>query len=310
LVLIVVSLLVGSPGLADGRVQFLSRAHDVSASLGARQTTFVFARTPLLRSGATHEDGAIGPLCGGLTDPSDVVREAVAVALKRLARMPHRSPCLRGRSAVEVKPSVKQQIDRAIDAIEAAQEAPAEGSRGAAVATPRFYVSVSRIVNHSSRDSSEVERIVREAIASKLAEVGGYEIAPMRETSEAARAVVTKRRLKGYFLSVSVDPFEYSNDGLRVRVKIAVFSYPGKDLRGEVPAGATLARGTAGRRWVRGSTDGRGRRQGSRAFCQEFPVNGTLIYTCSERGIDGQEGSSMTTEAISPKEPGTGTYER
>jgi hypothetical protein len=55
-----------------------------------------------------------------------------------------------------------------------------------------------------------------------------------------AKGVIAKRRLKGYYLSVSVDKFEYSSEGLRVRVKIAVFSYPGKDLRGEVPAGATL----------------------------------------------------------------------
>ncbi|MGA3122250.1 MAG: HEAT repeat domain-containing protein [Polyangiaceae bacterium] len=237
-------LLIAAPSLADGRVQFLADRMKYPPASG-EPDDFRVRTNAALALGATHEDGAIGPLCGGLTDPSDVVRQAVAVALKRLARAAS-LPCLRGRSAVEVKPSVKQQIDRAIDAIEAAQEAPAEGSRGAAVATPRFYVSVSRIVNHSSRDSSEVERIVREAIASKLAEVGGYEIAPMRETSEAARAVVTKRRLKGYFLSVSVDPFDYSGDGLRVRVKIAVFSYPGKDLRGEVPAGATLAGARAG----------------------------------------------------------------
>ena len=237
-------LLIAAPSLADGRVQFLAERMKYPPVSG-EPDDFRVRTNAALALGATHDDGAVAPLCGGLTDPSDVVRQAVAVALKRLAR-PASLPCLRGRSAVEAKPSVKLQIDRAIDAIEAAQEAPAEGSRGTAVATPRFYVSVSRIVNHSSRDSSEVERIVRDAIASKLAEVGGYEIAPTRETSEAARAVVTKRRLKGYFLSVSVDPFDYSGDALRVRVKMAVFSYPGKDLRGEVPAGATLAGVRAG----------------------------------------------------------------
>ena len=39
---------------------------------------------------------------------------------------------------------------------------------------------------------------------------------------------------------MSVDKFDYSDGNLRVRVKIAVSSYPGKDLRGEVPAAATL----------------------------------------------------------------------
>jgi len=237
-------LLIAAPSLADGRVQFLAERMKYPPAVG-EPDDFRVRTNAALALGATHDDAAIAPLCGGLTDPSDVVRQAVAVALKRLARAAS-LPCLRARSAVEVKPSVKQQIDRAIDALEAAQEVPVEGSRGAAVATPRFYVSVSKIVNHSSRDSSDVERIVHDAIASKLAEVGGYAMAPMRETSEAARLVVTKRHLKGYFLSVSVDPFDYSGDGLRVRVKIAVFSYPGKDLRGEVPAGATLSGVRAG----------------------------------------------------------------
>ena len=46
--------------------------------------------------------------------------------------------------------------------------------------------------------------------------------------------------MKGYYLGINVDRFDYSAGNLRAGVKIAVFSYPGKDLRGEVPAGATL----------------------------------------------------------------------
>ena len=56
----------------------------------------------------------------------------------------------------------------------------------------------------------------------------------------AAKATLSKRKLKGYYLGVSVDKLDYSDGNLRVRVKIAVFSYPGKDLRGEVPASASL----------------------------------------------------------------------
>ena len=38
----------------------------------------------------------------------------------------------------------------------------------------------------------------------------------------------------------SFEKFDYSDGNLRVKVKIAVSSYPGKDLRGEVPASATM----------------------------------------------------------------------
>lgn len=237
LVPIVVSLLVGSPGLADGRIPFLSERLKYPPPAG--QTDDFRVRTnAALALGATNADDATAPLCSGLADPSDVVREAVAVALKRLARIASLE-CLRNRFSVESSGPVKQQIQRALEAIDRTRRAEPVAA-GPEVANPRYYVSLSRIVNHTSRDPGDVERIVQGAIASKLAQVGGYELAPTGETSEAARTALMQRRLKGYYLSVSVDRFEYSNEGLRVHVTIAVFSYPGRDLRGEVPAGATL----------------------------------------------------------------------
>jgi hypothetical protein len=108
------------------------------------------------------------------------------------------------------------------------------------VGNAKYYVAVSRVANHTSRPSSEVDSIVRDAIAAQLGRDDQYQLAPPNETAEAAKAVIGKRQLKGYFLAVSVEKFDYTDDGLRVRVKIAVFSYPGKDLRGEVPASGML----------------------------------------------------------------------
>jgi hypothetical protein len=93
-------------------------------------------------------------------------------------------------------------------------------------------------VNNTGRPGGEVERLVHDAVASKLAQLREYQLAPAGESSVTAKAVMAQRKLKGYSLTVSVEKFDYS-DGLRVRVKIAVSSYPGKDLRGEVPAAAT-----------------------------------------------------------------------
>jgi hypothetical protein len=163
--------------------------------------------------------------------------------LKKLAR-PASLECLKSRLSIESNAAVKQQVQHAIEAIGPAPEVEggqaSNGANGNNGTNVRFYVSLSRIVNHTSRSPAEIERIVHEAIVSKLAEMGGYELAPSGESSAAAKGVIAKRRLKGYYLSISVDKFEYSGEGLRVRVKVAVFSYPGKDLRGEVPAGATL----------------------------------------------------------------------
>ena len=62
----------------------------------------------------------------------------------------------------------------------------------------------------------------------------------------AARGVISSRHLKGYYLSIVVDAFDYSGGDLRVKVKLAVFTYPGKDLRGEVPVSPGAVGRTAG----------------------------------------------------------------
>jgi hypothetical protein len=108
------------------------------------------------------------------------------------------------------------------------------------VAGAKYYVGISPITNGSTRATPDVERVVRDAIASKLSELGEYQLAPTGETPEGAKTALHERSLKGYYLGVSVEKFDYSGGNLRVRVRITVFSYPGRELRGEVPAGATL----------------------------------------------------------------------
>ena len=40
--------------------------------------------------------------------------------------------------------------------------------------------------------------------------------------------------MKGFYLAIAVEKFDYSNGNLRVKVKIGVFTYPGKSLLGNV----------------------------------------------------------------------------
>jgi hypothetical protein len=102
------------------------------------------------------------------------------------------------------------------------------------------------VTNRSSRSSAEVESVINGAIASQLDKTGDFQLAPSGESLRAAKAALTALHLKGYFLSTSVEKFDYTAEGLRIQVKITVFSYPGKELRGEVPAGATLPGATRG----------------------------------------------------------------
>ena len=241
--LVLLALMLIAPTVrADGRVSFLAARLNYPPAAG-QADDFRVRTNAALALGATDDDDAVPALCGGLDDPSEVVRQAVAVALKRLARASSRD-CLQRRAGTETNASVKVQIKRAIEAVDAA--AGSSGAGGAAgaemptVATAKYYVSVSKITNNTTRTAADVQRIVGGAITSKLAALGEYQMAPSGETNDAAKATLARRKLKGYYLGVSVDKLDYSDGNLRVRVKIAVFSYPGRDLRGEVPAGATL----------------------------------------------------------------------
>lgn len=159
-------------------------------------------------------------------------------ALARLARASSAS-CLKARLGNESSASVKAQIQKALDSI----SANSGSSTGPFVPKPvpnaKFYVALSPVANATGRAQSDVDRIVLAAVRSKLDSLAKYQLAPANESADAARAVVSRRNLKAYYLSLAVDKFDYSGGNLRVKVRVAVSSYPGNDLRGEVPAGIT-----------------------------------------------------------------------
>lgn len=229
-----------------------------------------------LALGATNDDAAVQPLCGALSDSNEVVRQAVAAALKRLGRASSLE-CMKSRLASEPSDAVKLQITRAVQSIEAAGPTPAAtGSSPSSDAAPKnvanakYYVALSPVANSSGRAQADVDRIVLAAIKNKLDSVGGIQLAPRGETPEAARAVISKRNLKGYYLAVSVDKFDYSGGNLKVTVKVAVFSYPGKDLRGEVPAGLTQTGVRAGDTGAEDNLMGMAAGRATELFTQNF----------------------------------------
>lgn len=218
--------------LAETRVQFLAGR--------LKSDDFRVRTSAVLALGQTDSDDAVMPLCGALADSSETVRQAAAVSLKNLKRCAS-TECLRQRSGAEERASVKLQIQRALEAIDAAGcEAGSSSAPPPNVARAKYYVSMSPVANKTTRSQGEVDRVVGSAVKTKLAQLAEYQMAPAGESNSAAKAVIAKRALKGFYLAVSVEAFDYSEGNLRVQIKIAVFSYPGRDLKGEVPAGATL----------------------------------------------------------------------
>jgi hypothetical protein len=232
-VAVLVLTLLASVAAGDGRTDFLVER--------LKAEDFRVRTNAALSLGATNDDAVVQPLCVALSDVSEVVRQAAAVALKRLGK-PSALGCLKRRVGAEQTASVKLQITRAIEALESGggSDAPPDApSAPKVVPNAKFYVAISPVANATGRAQSEIDRVVLGAVRGKLESLGSFQIAPDRESPEAARAAMAKRKLKGFYLSIGVDKFDYSDGNLRVRVKVAVFTYPGKDLRGEVPAGLT-----------------------------------------------------------------------
>src|ERR1700690_2983209 len=99
LLVLLVAVAAPLPALADGRSQFLADRLKYPPAAG-QPDDFRVRTNAALALGATNDDDAVAPLCGGLDDPSEVVRQAVAVALKKLARAAS-GDCLLRRQQVE-----------------------------------------------------------------------------------------------------------------------------------------------------------------------------------------------------------------
>lgn len=242
--IIVAALALPAIASADSRTDFLITRLAYPPAQGVADD-FRVRTNAALALGATGDDAAVQPLCRALNDPSDTVRQAAAVAMKRLAK-PTALNCLKAHLSTEDSSAVKLQLTRAIADLESS--GGNNGGGGSSTVdnfTPKsnpsakFYVSTSSVTNNTNRSQADINRIVLGSVRNKLEGAGKYQIAPTGEQPESAKAVIAKRKLKGYYLALSVDKFDYSDGNLRVKVRCSVFTYPGKSLLGEVPSGLT-----------------------------------------------------------------------
>jgi hypothetical protein len=185
-----------------------------------------------LALGQSSEDGAVEPLCTGLSDKEDVVRQASAVAMKRLNRT-RSLECLKAREPNETNDAAKIAITRAIESISSGGES---GGSDPIKQNPnaKYYIALSSVANQTGRAQTEVDRIVLNAVRQKLDAAGDVQLAPSTESPEKAREVMKSRKLKGFYLSIAVDSFDYSDGNLRVKIKVGVFNYPNKALLGNL----------------------------------------------------------------------------
>lgn len=173
-----------------------------------------------LALGASKSDRAVGPLCSALADYNTTVRAASAAALGRLAQ-PAGQECLEKRLGIETSDVVKATIEKALDVLK-----NGGGAEPAFVSDTKFYISIGKTSDKTGRGTAEVDGIVRAAMTDKLAQTRGFLAAPSGESKDAARRRLSAHAgVKGFFLSPVITT-EYADDSLKVKIDVAMASYP------------------------------------------------------------------------------------
>jgi len=178
-----------------------------------------------LALGATYDNAAVRPLCGKTSDSNQTVKLAVIAALGKLGKEDG-TACLRAARKKESDGTVTAAIDKAIEKSFMGGDPPSPGS------SAKWYVAL-QVTNKTSRPNLEVEALVRKAMQEKLLANSSCAMAPRTETNQQATDLIKNRKLKGYLLIASVEPFNYSGGNLTVQLKVTMWTYPERALKAE-----------------------------------------------------------------------------
>jgi hypothetical protein len=185
-----------------------------------------------LALGSSKHKKAVDALCRGLDDSNTSVRAAAAAGLGKLAM--GGLDCLKSHVNSESSDSVKLVLERAIEKVK-------HGLRPSVTAETKYYVAVGPTTDKTGRSSNDVDDIVRAAVEQASGSLDGCVIAPRDEKTSEAGALTKKwKRLHAFFLWPKVNAPDYSGGKLTLRFEIAIFTYPGKALKGTIPVKLTM----------------------------------------------------------------------
>lgn len=185
-----------------------------------------------LALGSSKSKRAVKSLCSGLEDDSTTVRAASAAALGKLKK--GGESCLKARLKDEGNSTVKSSIKKALANLKA-------GSEPTITESSKFYIAIAKATDKTGRSEGEVDAIVRKAMSKAADNIDGYVIAPASETTTEAKDRLGKwKKLKAFYLSPKILPPKYAGDALTIKVEIAIFTYPGKALKGSIPVNLTM----------------------------------------------------------------------
>jgi hypothetical protein len=194
-----------------------------------------------LALGASKSERAVTPLCaalgdGAIGDSNTTVRAASAAALGRLAFRAGEE-CLQRRLSTETSDVVKATIQKALEVI---KSGGAGGAEPVFAEDTKFYISIGKTTDKTGRGTAEVDGIVRAAMTAKLGQTAGFLAAPANETpAEAKKRLSAHGGVKGFYLSPGVLPPDYANGNLKIKIEVAMLSYPDKNLIGSYSVNLT-----------------------------------------------------------------------
>jgi hypothetical protein len=209
-------------GLALCLATALARGDELSKNAELLQSADDFrVRTQAaLALGASGDDKAVAPLCGGVRDAHHVVRIASATALSRLAR--GGVGCLRAQLEREQDERVKAAFEKALARLEGMPAEPAID------ATTAYYVAL---------DLGGVpSRAAREARAAFVRGIGGKQgvaLAPVGESVDEATKVLERfTGASGFLLAPKLKEPVYDGSTVKLTLSVAILSYPDRSILG------------------------------------------------------------------------------
>ena len=219
---LVAALLLATAGRARAADKLDKLAEQLATSDDFRVRT-----QAALALGAAKSKRAVDPLCKGLEDSSTAVRAASAAALGKLKL--GGAKCLERRLDDESNASVKASIKKAIALVGSGSEPAISGST-------KYYVAIGKTTDKTGRDGERsTESCGPRWRALPTTWRATWLLPTERPAAQATKRLSKFKQVTAFYLLPKVPAPAYAGRRLTIKVDIAVFTYPGKALKGMIP---------------------------------------------------------------------------
>ncbi len=182
-----------------------------------------------LALGASSEVRAVSPLCSALADSNRTVRIASATALSRLKK--GGSDCIKSRLRTEKDTTVLSALRRALARLGGAGAEPAIGPG------TQFLIAIDKVAGPSRLNDP-----VRAAFVKGAAGRSDVAFAPAGQTPQQASADLKKfPGAKAFLLAPKLSRPVYEGGILKVKINVAILTYPGSALMGTFSKSAGMS---------------------------------------------------------------------